>query len=96
MLFRGLLFYVMLFFIARAVWRLVQGIIQGASSSSSSSSGARAASGQRAAAPPIMKLTRDPMCGTFVVPGKAVEFVRGRETLYFCSDACRRRYLEKA
>ena len=93
MLFRGLLFYVMLFFIARAVWRLVQGIIQGASSSSSA---ARAASGQRAAAPPIMKLTRDPICGTFVVPGKAVEFVRGRETLYFCSDACRRRYLEKA
>ena len=96
MLFRGLLFYVMLFFIARAVWRLLQGIIQGATSSSSSS-GARATSGQRAAAtPPIMKLTRDPMCGTFVVPGKAVEFVRGRETLYFCSDACRRRYLEKA
>lgn len=95
MLFRGLLFYVMLFFIARAVWRLLQGIIQGASSSSSA--GARAASGQRAAAtPPVMKLTRDPMCGTFVVPGKAVEFVRGRETVYFCSDACRRRYLEKA
>ena len=93
MLFRGLLFYVMLFFIARAVWRLLQGIIQGASSSSST---ARAASGQRAAAPPIMKLTRDPMCGTFVLPGKAVEFVRGRETLYFCSDTCRRRYLEKA
>ena len=92
---RGLLFYVMLFFIARAVWRLLQGIIQGATSSSPS--GARAASGQRAAAtPPIMKLTRDPMCGTFVVPGKAVEFVRGRETMYFCSDACRRRYLEKA
>ena len=95
MLLRGLLFYLMLFFIARAVWRLLQGIIQGASSSSSS--GARAASGSRAAAtPPIMKLTRDPMCGTFVVPGKAVEFVRGRETLYFCSDACRRRYLDKA
>jgi YHS domain-containing protein len=92
-LLRGLLFYLMLFFIARAVWRLLQGIIQGASSSSSP--GARAAPGSRAT-PPIMKLTRDPMCGTFVVPGKAVEFVRGRETLYFCSDACRRRYLDKA
>jgi YHS domain-containing protein len=91
-LFRGLLFYVMLFFIARAVWRLLQGIIQGASSSS----GTRAAAGRQRASPPVMKLTRDPVCGTFVVPGKAVEFVRGRETLYFCSDACRRRFLEKA
>jgi YHS domain-containing protein len=90
-LFRGLLFYVMLFFIARAVWRLLQGIVQGASSPS----GPRAA-GPRPATPPVMKLTRDPVCGTFVVPGKAVEFVRGRETLYFCSDACRRRFLEKA
>jgi YHS domain-containing protein len=43
-----------------------------------------------------MKLARDPICGTFVVPGKAVEFARGGETLYFCSDACRRRFLEKA
>jgi len=91
MLFRGLLFYLMLFFIARAVWRLLQGIVQGASSSS----GPRAA-GRHPATPPVMKLTRDPVCGTFVVPGKAVEFVRGRETLYFCSDACRRRFLEKA
>jgi len=91
MLFRGLLFYVMLFFIARAVWRLLQGIVQGASSS-----GTRSAAGQQGASPPVMKLTRDPVCGTFVVPGKAVEFVRGRETLYFCSDACRRRFLEKA
>jgi YHS domain-containing protein len=90
-LFRGLLFYLMLFFIARAVWRLLQGIVQGASSS-----GTRTARNPGTATPPAMKLTRDPVCGTFVVPGKAVEFVRGRETLYFCSDACRRRFLEKA
>jgi YHS domain-containing protein len=89
-IFRGILFYVMLFFVARAVWRLLQGIIQGATSSSSGT-----AAGPRPAARPAMKLTRDPVCGTFVVPGKAVEFVRGRDTLYFCSDACRRLFLEK-
>jgi YHS domain-containing protein len=88
-LFRSILFYVMLFLLARAVLRLVQGIMRGISSSD-------AASSARPAAPPVMKLTRDPICGTFVVPGKAIEFVRGRETLYFCSDACRRRFLEKA
>ena len=92
MLFRGLLFFLMLFFIARAVWRLLGGIVEGATSSS----GPRTARGAAAAVPQTMKLTRDPICGTFVVPGKAVEFVRGRETLYFCSDTCRRRFLEKA
>ena len=86
---RGLLLYVMLFFVARAVWRLLQGIIQGATSPASGSA-------RPPATPPVMKLTRDPVCGTFVVPGKAVEFRRGSETLYFCSDACRRRFLEKA
>lgn len=91
MLFRGLLFFLMLFFIARAVWRLLGGIVEGAMSTP----GGRAASGP-AAVPQAMKLTRDPICGTFVVPGKAVEFVRGGEKLYFCSDTCRRRFLEKA
>ena len=89
MFLRWLLFYLMLFFVARAVWRLLQGIIQGATSPG-------AGSARRTATPPVMKLTRDPVCGTFVVPGKAVEFTRGGETLYFCSDACRRRFLEKA
>ena len=35
MFFRGLLFYVMLFFVARAVWRLLQGVMQGATCPSS-------------------------------------------------------------
>jgi len=85
---RGLLFWLLLFFLARAVWRLLQGVAHGVTS--------RRTTGQRPSAPPAMKLARDPVCGTFVVPGKAVEFARGGETLYFCSDACRRRFLEKA
>jgi len=85
---RGLLVWLLLFFLARAVWRLVQGIAQGATSGGTT--------GPRRNAPPAMKLARDPVCGTFVVPGKAVEFARGGETMYFCSDTCRRRFLEKA
>ena len=30
-----------------------------------------------------MKLARDPVCGTFVVPGKALEFVRGQRDAVF-------------
>jgi ribosomal protein L24E len=29
------------------------------------------------------------VCGTYVVPGKALELTRDRETIYFCSDKCR-------
>jgi YHS domain-containing protein len=89
---RGLLFWLLLFFLARAVWRLLQGIAQGVTSGG----GSGPAAGRRPSAPAAMKLARDPICGTFVVPGKAVEFARAGQTLYFCSDTCRRRFLEKA
>ena len=39
-------------------------------------------------------MVRDPVCGTYVVPGKALELARGRETLYFCSEKCRDEYSE--
>ena len=34
-------------------------------------------------------LVRDPHCGTYVVPARAIAVRRGSETLYFCSAACR-------
>jgi hypothetical protein len=37
-------------------------------------------------------MIRDPVCGTFVVPARAVTLVEGRERLYFCSDRCRDTY----
>ncbi|MDH4063162.1 MAG: hypothetical protein OEW19_02085 [Acidobacteriota bacterium] len=33
------------------------------------------------------------MCGTYVVPGKAIRMTSGGTTVYFCSDACRAAYL---
>ena len=41
-------------------------------------------------------MIQDPVCGTYVLPGKALELSRGRETLFFCSDACRQKYLAKS
>ena len=37
-------------------------------------------------------MVRDPVCGTFVLPGSAVTLVEGRARLYFCSDDCREKY----
>jgi YHS domain-containing protein len=39
-----------------------------------------------------VQMVRDPVCGTFVLPERAVTLVHGRTRLYFCSDACRDKY----
>jgi YHS domain-containing protein len=85
---RFLLLFLLLLFLVRFVWRLLGGIVQGAMSAGP----AQPQGGSRSPAPSAVKMARDPVCGTYVVPGKALEFVRGRETLYFCSDKCREQY----
>jgi len=39
-----------------------------------------------------VRLERDPVCGTYVSPAKAPVLRMGGETLYFCSDKCRREW----
>lgn len=39
---------------------------------------------------------KDPNCGTYVATSIALTAREGGETLYFCSDECRRTYLETA
>jgi len=89
-LLRYFLLFLLLLFLARFVWRLLSAIIQGASTTGGASRDGRPAS------PPAVKMMRDPVCGTYVVPGKALEMARGRETLYFCSDKCRDEYLQRS
>jgi YHS domain-containing protein len=72
--------------VLRAVWRLLGGVVQGAISSGP-------AGRQRPAAPPAVKMARDPVCGTYVVPGKALELVKAGNTMYFCSPRCRDEWL---
>lgn len=67
--------------LARALWRLAKGVLQGA--------GYQRVDGPRASA---VKLVRDPTCGTFVSPASALATRLGGETHYFCSEKCRREY----
>jgi YHS domain-containing protein len=39
------------------------------------------------------KLVRDPVCGMHVAEGLALPLKQGGEILHFCSDACRRKFL---
>ena len=79
---RLILFVLLAIFVARAFWRLLDGIVDGASGGRS-----RSRAPERG-----VSMVRDPVCGTFVLPVSAVTLVEGRARLYFCSDACRDKY----
>jgi len=82
MLLRLALFVILAFFVARALWRLFDGIVEGASRGSRGSQVP-----QRG-----VQMVRDPVCGTFVIAERAVTLAEGRGQVYFCSDACRDEY----
>jgi YHS domain-containing protein len=41
----------------------------------------------------VAKLVRDPQCGTYVAETSAIAARQGGETLHFCSEDCRDKYL---
>ena len=73
--------FLLLLAVLRAVWRLARGVLEGA--------GYQRIDGATKAG---VKLVRDPNCGTFVSPAGATVARLGGETLYFCSDKCRREW----
>jgi YHS domain-containing protein len=65
----------------RAVWRLIKGVMEGA--------GYGRIDGP---ASTELKLVRDPICGTYVSPARAPALRIGGQTMYFCSEKCRRQF----
>ena len=69
--------------IARVFWRIVSGFMQGLNG------GARP---QTRVPRRGVSMVRDPVCGTFILPERAVTVVEGRTRIQFCSEACRDSY----
>ena len=67
---------------ARFFWRLVETVLRGAM-------GPPPQGGRRGGPPASVKMQPCPVCGTFVVPGKAITAVSGGAPVYFCSEKCR-------
>lgn len=84
-LLRILLLFVLVLLALRAVGRFLGGLAQGASP---------AAPGSRPSDSPV-KMAKDPVCGTFVVPGKALSATAGGDTVWFCSTECRDAYARR-
>ena len=75
---RYLLIAILILLVARAFWRVMDGMLEAA--------GGTTRSRRKAAA---VKLVRDPVCGTFVAPSTALSAEAGGTTHYFCSEKCR-------
>ncbi|MEP7308303.1 MAG: hypothetical protein ABJA98_22600 [Acidobacteriota bacterium] len=88
MLLRAVLEFVFILLAARAFWRLVGGIVEGVTGTSASASQPRAVRTPE----PAVQMVRDPVCGIFVLPDRAVTVSDGRERVHFCSTACRDKY----
>ena len=83
---RFILLFILILAAARFFWRLIEAVMRGAT-------GAPHAGGRQGGGPPAsVKMQPCPICGTYVVPGKAISVVSGGAPIYFCSDKCRAEY----
>ena len=80
---RYALVLLLIVFIARAFWRVVDGMIEGLT-------GRRSRAGTSSQGG--VQMVRDPVCGTFVLPDRALMLADGSQRVFFCSADCRDRY----
>jgi len=78
---RALLGLLLFLYIVRALMRLLHGIAEGMST-------------RRQTQPPAVALQRDPVCGTYVVEGRALTAARNGQTAWFCSPECQHAWLQ--
>jgi YHS domain-containing protein len=83
---RLVLFIVLAIFVARAFWRMFDAVVE-------SASGGRTKSQVPDRG---VQMVRDPVCGTFVLPDRALMIGDGRDRVYFCSDVCRDKFRSRS
>jgi YHS domain-containing protein len=80
---RFILLFILILAAARFFWRLVETVMRAASGPVTTAHGRQ---------PAPVKMQPCPVCGTYVVPGKAISIVSNGAPVYFCSDKCRAEY----
>ena len=68
--------FILLLIVIRLLWKFIRGVLEGAGVFQPPPKG-------------NVGLVRDPVCGVFVVPSKALTAGHGADTRYFCSEQCR-------
>jgi YHS domain-containing protein len=80
---RVALLLIVFIFVARVFWRIVDGFMEGVTGRTRP---------QTRVPQQGVQMVRDPVCGTFVLPERALTLVDGRTRVFFCSDVCRDKY----
>jgi len=75
--------------IARTFWRFVDAILRGASGPAPQGGGRPGGPFTQSKPAAAVKMQQCPVCGTYVVPGKAISVVSGGSPIYFDSEKCR-------
>lgn len=88
MLLRLLLLVILFSVIARVFWRFVGAVVKAASVPS-------AGGAARGTTPSPVKMQPCPVCGTYVVPGKAISAVSQGASVHFCSEKCRTEFVAR-
>jgi len=85
-MFRLILFLILAVFVARAFWRVVDSAIEGITGQPPGAQTPKR----------VASMVRDPVCGTFVLPERAVTIAGSCPRVFFCSESCRDTYLAKS
>ncbi len=80
---RIILWAILVYILVRVGWRLIRGVLEGLGYS------------RQPGGASTVGLVRDPVCGTFVLPSRALTSGTGGDTRYFCSEKCRQDYSSK-
>jgi len=70
---------VLILIVLRILWRMIMGPI-------------RRPRHERRSGGRSMPLVRDPVCGTYLLPDRAIKVGTGDHVVYFCSETCRAKY----
>ncbi|MBF8300051.1 MAG: hypothetical protein HW394_421 [Acidobacteria bacterium] len=84
---RFILLSLLFILVARAFWRLMDGVIEAARGGQP---------GHRGGNTQAMKLVRDPVCGTYVPPRAALSLTSAGSTHYFCSEQCKTEFAKRS
>ena len=87
---RYILIGIVILLLARAFWRLMDGVIEALGGLPKKKGGASSTGGN------AVKLVRDPVCGTHIAPSTSLSLAANGTTVYFCSEACRDRFRKTA
>ncbi len=89
---RVILILFLILAVARFIWRLLEGIMRAAGPAAPGARGGGPFDAAQGRPPASVKMQPCPVCGTYVVPGKAISVVSGGAPVYFCSEKCHAEY----